>query len=205
MPGSAAPGSASAEEYGGSRKLAQRFAYKDGSSAGFVELSPMHVWEGADLYKALSADPAVSFLQYNSTKASQGNRGDHYMEQNILVHMSGFPNKPVEFELTRHQHMKATAGRAFTVTACFKTPPPGMEEVAWQVLLRITRGKELCPPWVQEYARRSLGRAEVVRLARLVVDLGAQLASRGHDEGHRRRRPLPRLERRLAAPVGRHA
>ena len=109
------------------------------------------------MYIALRADHAVRHVARNSTKTSQGNVGNHYMEQNLLVYMAGF-QKPVEFELTRNQHMKPAPGRSHTVTACFKQPPTGMEAVAWQVLLRITKGKELLPQWVQQYARRSLAR-----------------------------------------------
>ncbi|CAK0799542.1 unnamed protein product [Prorocentrum cordatum] len=127
------------------------------STAGFVELSPSHVMTPDSLHIALAADRAVRRAVRNSTKTSQGNVGSHYMEQNLLVYVAGF-ERPVEFELTRHLHMKPAPGRSYTVTARFKQPPIGMEAVAWQVLLRITKGKELLPQWVQQYARRSLAR-----------------------------------------------
>ena len=55
------------------------------STAGFVELSPMHAMEPAELHDALAADPAVSRVVYNSTKTSEGNPGNHYMEQSLLA------------------------------------------------------------------------------------------------------------------------
>ena len=166
-----APGSASAplrpadlhrpspSVYRGSRKEKQRFEYDVKSTAGFVELSPLHVMTAKDLHDALTADPAITRVVHNSTKSSQGNFGNHYMEQNLLAHVVGFPDKPVEFELTRHQHMKPVAGRPFTVTACFKPPPKGMEAVAWQILLRIVHGMELMPEWARSWARAATKRA----------------------------------------------
>ncbi len=152
-----APGSASAVAYGGSRREAQRFEYSEASRAGFVELSPHPLMTGDCLYAALADDRAVRRVVHNTTKTSQGNAGNHYMEQNLLAYVAGF-ERPVEFELTRHQHMRPAPGRPYTVTACFKQPPAGMEAVAWQILLRVTAGRELLPDWVRQCAVRSLAR-----------------------------------------------
>ena len=138
----------------------------------------MHVMKPAELHDALAADPAVSRVVHNSTKASQGNPGNHYMEQNLLVYVGGFPGKPVEFELTRHQRMKPSPERLYTVTACFKPPPKGMEAAAWQILMRGVQGKELMPEWAHRYARAKTERARQ-RLAEEAEEGGADASGPG--------------------------
>ena len=81
------------------------------------------------------------------------------MEQNINVYVAGCPNTPLEFELTRNQHMKELPGRPFTVTACFKEPPIHLHGEAWRILMHVCRGKELAPGHVQQYAKRALARS----------------------------------------------
>ena len=100
-------------------------------------------------------------MEWHSWKTSQGNIGDHYMDRNILVYSNrcgpGSASSRIEFELTRHNHMKST-NMPFTVSACFKTPPPELRAEAWRILLRVTAGKELLPDHVQKYAREALER-----------------------------------------------
>ena len=83
------------------------------------------------------------------------------MEQNILVYSSrcgpDASRLSMEFELTRHNHMK-DENVPFTVTACFKTPPAELRAEAWRILLHVTAGKQLCPEHVLQYANDALAR-----------------------------------------------
>ena len=81
----------------------------------------------------------------------------HYMEQSILVYVSGFAKTPLEFELTRNDHMKETPDCAFTVSAVFKEPPRHLHTDAWRILMHVVRGKELLPVHAQEYCYRATG------------------------------------------------
>ena len=116
-----APGSASAQALGS--------ALPD-STAGFVELCPAHANKPWVFYETLSADPAVSSVVHSSTSSSQGGAGDDYVEQSLLVHVLGFPNKPVEFELARSEGEGPSTARSSTVVARFKPPPKVMEVMA---------------------------------------------------------------------------
>ncbi len=146
-----APGSASAQAVGSALPE---------STAGFVELSPVHAKKPWDFYEALSADRAVSSVVHSSTSSSQGWAGDDNVEQSLLVHVEGFPNDPVEFELARSEGELPSPARSSTVVARFKPPPKGMECVAWQILMRVVEGKELMPDWARRYAQAATKRAK---------------------------------------------
>ena len=141
------------------------------STACFVELSPVNAMQPAEFHDALVADPAVSRVVCNSTKTSHGNTGSRYVEQSLLVHVQGFPGKPLEFELARHEHEHV---------ACFKPPPTGMGAVAWQILMRVVKGKELMPEWARQYAHAEQeARLRVTRLSKdevagLTISLAAE-------------------------------
>ena len=118
------PGSASNERaYKGSRQPRQRYEYAESFRAVFVELSPDHVMNGDELFEALAATPDVESVAWKTSKTFQGNIGYHYMERNILVYVSGSARTPIEFQLTRKNHMKDMPRTPFTVTALFKEPP----------------------------------------------------------------------------------
>ena len=85
------------------------------------------------------------------------------MERNILVYVKGFPKTPIEFELSRNEHMKEMPGRAFTVTALFKEPPPHLHAEAWRILMYVVSGKELMPVLAQKYCREALARETAKR------------------------------------------
>ena len=102
--------------------MKQRFEYSEESTAGFVERAPNRISSKTQFFTALKSAPDVERVEWKETKTSQGNVGDHYMEQNIDVWVLGSA-RPIEFELTRNLHMKNIRGRPFTVSACFKSPP----------------------------------------------------------------------------------
>ena len=93
--GTAWPGSASRADpsgkwghvnYGGSRRKNQRFQYAPDSTAGFVELHPRHVPTPQEFFQMLQQVPGVLEVKWQASKTSQGNKGDHYMERNVLVY-----------------------------------------------------------------------------------------------------------------------
>ena len=105
-----APGSARVREgYQGPRKEAQRFEYSENSRAGFVEFAPKCHPTNQQFLDELGRAPGVQRVEWKSSKMSQNNAGNHHMERNINVYVQGFPNAPLEFELTRNKHMKAGA------------------------------------------------------------------------------------------------
>ncbi len=77
------PGSASSSwstghvGYGGSRKLAQRFEYKEGSGAGFAKLHPDHTPTGDQFLEMLEGVSGVTDIEWQTFKPSQGNHGNH--------------------------------------------------------------------------------------------------------------------------------
>ena len=161
-PGAASSGGA----YSGSRKSAQRFEYSVHSTAGFVELAPSSFraasWSdrfvaAKEFYNALAKVPGVAEVKWQAMKGA----GGHFMEQNVLVHVQGAVGTPLVFELTRNNHLQVvgTAGRVFTVTACFANPPAHLLAQAWRILLEVCRGKELLPEHARNYARRAVARA----------------------------------------------
>ena len=102
-------------------------------------------------------------MEWQNGKASQRTVGDHYCEQNLLVYSNlaglGSASSPIEFELTRNQHMK-DPHVCPTLTARFKDPTEGLIGEAWRILLAATDGKQLLPGHVQEYCRSHVARWE---------------------------------------------
>ena len=155
------------EPYAGSRRLKQRFEYRENSRSAFVELH--RFWyppkeEGPQEFKRLlEAVPGVERVEWQTTKASQGDVGKHYCQQNLLVYSSipgpGSASPPIEFELTRNQHMKDKRVTP-TLTAMFKDPPEGLIAEAWRILLSATKGKLLLPAHVRDYWTRHVTRWE---------------------------------------------
>ena len=124
---SSVPGFASTdEEYKGTRKLKQRLEYSENSSAGFVELALDRIPSHQQFFKALKSTPDVDRVEWKELKTSQGNVGDHYMEQNLDVWAPGSA-RPIEVELTRDPHVKEMVGRPFTVSVWFKQPCPHVQ------------------------------------------------------------------------------
>ena len=76
-----------------------------------------------------------------------------------LIEGPGSAGRPVEFELTRHQHMRGPRGKS-TVTAMFKDPPEGLLGEAWRILLAATDGKQLLPDHVQKYWKKHVAHWE---------------------------------------------
>ena len=102
-------------------------------------------------------------MEWKAPKTSQGNVGNHYMEQNIDVWVPG-SDRPIEFELTRDPHMKDMPGRPFTVPACFKNAPMLVHGDAWRILLHVCKGRELLPAHVQDTAPCTTTSARTRRL-----------------------------------------
>ena len=151
------------EAYNGSRKQAHRWEYSQKSGAGFAELAPDKVPTEEEFFEMLRQVPGVTRVEWNSTKTSQGTPSNaHYMERTILVTGSlgpGSASHPIEFVLTRHQHMKDPKC-PFTVTACFKEPTPDMVPEAWRILTEVVKGRELFPAHVARYRAKALGLAD---------------------------------------------
>ena len=163
------PGSASLQgmpvhmAYGGSRSLAQRWEYSEGSGAGFVELHPRHTPTDEEFFKMLQQVSGVTHVEWQSSKTSQNNisKKGHHFGRNILVQSRLGPESashPLEFELTRNQHMKDRR-HPFTVTACFKEPSPDLVPEAWRILAEVVKGRELFPAHVARYRAKVLGLA----------------------------------------------
>ena len=143
-------------DYRGSRRLSQRFDYKANSSAGFVDLAPEFSWTAEDLYEELERVPGVLKVSWQTTKTSQGNVGVHRSERNTLVYSSlARLCQPLEFEVTQNNHKKDRHA-LFTVTVCFKEPPPGCVPEAWRILSHVCAGKELLPEHVAKYKAKCL-------------------------------------------------
>ena len=156
------PGSGSSAPYGGSRTRKQRYEYSETSRAGFAELSPAFVMTGKQLFNKLSKVSGVKEVRWATPKSAQGNvSAGHYMEQNVLVYSSmggsGSAKRPMEFEITRHQHLKGSSV-PYTVTVMFKDLPQDMEAEAWRILMAVVKGKELLPEHVRNYMHGSLAR-----------------------------------------------
>ena len=111
---SAATTAAKKPSYGGSRKLKYRFEYSEESKCAFVELVPSFYpskEKDPQIFKAMLEEVAgVGRVEWQTSKTSQGNVGDHYCEHNLLVYSKivgrSYACQPIEFELTRHQHTK---------------------------------------------------------------------------------------------------
>ena len=100
-------------------------------------------------------------VEWQTSKASQGNFGNHMSEHNIKV----FPKRQsagsatgqfVEFVLTRNAHMSENALRPYTVSVMFKEPPGHLLPQAWEILRDVCRGKELFPAEVNEWMKDAL-------------------------------------------------
>ena len=101
----------------------------------------------------------VTHVEWHSSKTSQNNISEeHYMERNILVQSELSARHPMEFELTRNQHMKDKRP-PYTVTACFKEPSPNLVPEAWRILVEVVKGRELFPAHVARYRAKVLGLA----------------------------------------------
>ena len=136
--------------------MSQRFEYKANSSAGFVELAPEFPGTAEDLYEELERVPGSLKVSWQTTKTSQGNVGYHYGERNILMYSSlARLCQPLAFEVTRNNHKK-NRHAPFTVTVCFKEPPPGYVPEAWRILSHVCAGKELFPEHVAKYKAKCL-------------------------------------------------
>ena len=142
--------------YGGSRSVKQRFEYSRESKAAFVELHPSFMPTPEEFKAHLEAVPGVTKVDWQTSKRSQGNVGNHYCEHNLLVYSStgpGSASSPIEFELTRNQHVKDPRVKP-TVTAMFKDPREGLIGEAWRILLGATRDKLLLPAHARQYRKR---------------------------------------------------
>ena len=116
------------------------------------------------MFKALLEKvEGVVRVEWQTSKTWQRNVGDHYSERNLFVFSEmlgpGSASKPIEFELTRHQHTK-DPNIVPTLTAMFKEPPNGLIGEAWRILLAATDGKQLLPGHVYEYCKRHVARWE---------------------------------------------
>ena len=114
------------------------------------------------MFKALLEKvEGVDRVEWQTSKTWQRNEGNHYCERNLLVYSkmlgAGYDHKPMEFELTRHQHTDDPKVKP-TLTAMFKDPPNGMVGEAWRILLLATKGKQLLPVHAQDYCARHLAR-----------------------------------------------
>ena len=105
----------------------------------------------------------VEKVVWQTSKTSQNNPGSHLSERSMLVYSSirgpGSASRPIEIELTRHQHMRGPRGQ-FTVTVIFKEPPEGLLGEAWRILLAATEGKQLLPAHVQQHWKKHVAQWE---------------------------------------------
>ena len=66
--------------------MANRFRYKNPNSlSGFAELHPAHVATSVQLYEWLNDCDLVERVEWQSSKASQGNVGNHASQRNSKV------------------------------------------------------------------------------------------------------------------------
>ena len=124
-----------------------RFEYSDAAGCGFAELAPRKEPTSQELFTMLEQVEGVSAARWNTSKTSQGNPGDHYMVNNIIVTSDlapGSADHPFEFELTRCQHM-AESQLPFTVTAMLKETNPDLAPEGWRILCEVVQGRELFP------------------------------------------------------------
>ena len=94
-----------------------------------------------EFFDLLRNTPGVERVEWDTSKASQGNVGKHYMDQNVKFYVLVSPGTRIESVLTRNQRRKEQEGRPFTVTACFKDPPAQLYTHAWSILLGAVRGE----------------------------------------------------------------
>ena len=71
----------------------------------------------------------------------------------------GSASLPIEFELTRHQHLADPRAQT-TVTAMFKEPPEGLLGEAWRILLAATEGNQLLPAHMQQCWKKHVAQSE---------------------------------------------
>ena len=132
------------------------------SRAGFVELAPAYVPTAIQLYKWLeNCKEHVVRVEWQSSKTSQNNIGNHVCENNIKVyprcHTAGSAtDRYVEFEITRNAHMSENARCPYTVTVMFKDPIQDFIPHAWAILRHVCKGKELFPDKVEEWMQDAL-------------------------------------------------
>ena len=70
--------------------MAVRFRYKSPHSrSAFVELAPQYVAKAEQLYEWLDACHLVERVEWQTSKTSQGNVGNHVSEYNIRVFPKG--------------------------------------------------------------------------------------------------------------------
>ncbi len=148
--------------YGGGRRLKHRFEYGPNSKSALVELHPSFL-PTPEEFKAIVEDvPGVTKVDWQTSKTSQHNVGNHYSEKNLLVYSStgpGSASPPIEFELTRNRYLKDKRAKE-TVTAMFKDPPEGLIGEAWRLLLAATKDKLLLPERAQQYRKRHVAQWE---------------------------------------------
>ena len=89
------------------------------------------------------------FWHPKGSKADQGNDGNHYQPRNFIVHSKLFPGRDMEFELSRHEHMKDRT-KPYTSTAMFRETADELYLEAWRILAEVCKGKELLPIWVAQ-------------------------------------------------------
>ena len=110
------PSSASHINYGGSRQKKTRFRYKNpNTKSAFVELHPDYVPTVELLYDWLKDCDLVGCLEWQTSKTSQGNRGNHASEHNIKV----FPQ----------QHSAGSATEQFIEFEVWRCEPSGVKHV----------------------------------------------------------------------------
>ena len=76
-----------------------------------MELAPGHVMTPEEFFAALQVVPGTERVEWGVPKSALGFRGDHYMDRNINVDVPGHADTPMEFELTRNNHMMRSANR----------------------------------------------------------------------------------------------
>ena len=149
-------------KYPGSRWVKNRYRYEPSAKCAFIELHPDHVLTPEDWKPLLEAVPGVQkvVLHPKGSKQDQGNVGDHYQTWIFYVYSHLYPKHGMEFELTRHDHMKLLPDRSFTVTAMFKEQPDHVHLLeAWRILRHSLHGKELLPSVVEQYEKELRAKA----------------------------------------------
>ena len=132
-----------------------RLIHRRDARAGFAELTPVYVptveqvklWlENTPGVREASRIPEQVKLWLENTpgvrEVSRIRPRSHL--QDLLVY-STKSEIPIQFVLTRDNHMKSGVYVPLTFAIMFKAPPCGLVKEAWRILMHITKGKQLIP------------------------------------------------------------
>ena len=136
------------------------YRYEASSRAGFIELLNDSVGPEQLRSLLLQVPRVCEVVPHRAgSKAAQGNPSDGHAQQHnwqvVSFALQLLGANPLEFEVTKHNHVKPAAlnGRQPTVTVCFREPPHGAVREAWRILWGAVGHLALFPEKVQEWMR----------------------------------------------------